>query len=62
MDFVACQLFVLAFFFSYWEETYADFPLLLPQELYRPLVRVYSVKLVSEDPIHHIERGIDEVD
>jgi hypothetical protein len=56
------QVFVLAFFFPCWEETYAEFPLCLPQELDRPLVRVDSVELVPENPIHHVESDIDEVD
>ena len=48
---------LLGFFFFYCSEgTYAEFPLGLPQDLDRPLVRVDSVELVSENPVHHIEK------
>lgn len=49
-------------FFYCWEGTYAGFPLGLPQDLDRPLVRVDSVELVSENPVHHIERTVDGID
>lgn len=34
---------------------YREFPLLFPQSLDRPLVRVDRVELVSENPIHHFD-------